>query len=263
MAGLTQYPTRPTADQAADWLLLADVVSEAPVPLWVIGPEGSVEVANRAAVSFLGYRNDFDLVGGPSHELLHRNRLDGTSYPPDECPIICAQGLEHRGQEWFVTRAGDPRPVHWSTRRLNDTGATVLSFTPTASDAVRHGAEARLRDSAPSPARLRSRAVLRDGLYAIIHERFADPLFSVADLAAEAHVSVRSLQALFADVGRSPASEVRRIRLEFAHGMLERGHGVHSACRRSGFLDPGSFGRAFRRRFGYPPSQVRPPEASS
>ncbi|WP_182616661.1 helix-turn-helix domain-containing protein [Promicromonospora sukumoe] len=263
MAGMTHYLT-PTVEPAADWLLLADVVSEAPVPLWVIGPEGSVVVANRAAVSFLGYRNDVDLVGGPSHELLHRNRLDGTSYPPDECPIICAQGMEHQGQEWFVTREGDPRPVHWSTRRLSDTGATVLSFTPTASDAARHRAEERLRDAAPtSSARHRSRAVLRDGLYAIIHERFADPLFSVADLAAEAHVSVRSLQALFADVGRSPASEVRRIRLEFAHGMLERGHGVHSACRRSGFLDPGSFGRAFRRRFGYAPSQVRPTAAST
>ena len=263
MAGLTQYPTTPTAERAADRLLLADVVSEAPVPLWVIGPEGSVVVANRAAVSFLGYRNESDIVGGPSHELLHRNRLDGTSYPPDECPIICARGLEHQGQEWFVTREGDPRPVHWSTRRLHDTGATVLSFTPTASDAVRHRAEERLRDSAPTSARLPSRAVLRDGLYAIIHERFADPLFSVADLAAEAHVSVRSLQTLFADVGRSPASEVRRIRLEFAHSMLERGHGVQTACQRSGFLDPGSFGRAFRRRFGYAPSQVRPPEASS
>jgi AraC-like DNA-binding protein len=260
---MTQYRTTATADSATDWPLLADVVSEAPVPLWVISPEGFVVVANRAAVSFLGYRNDLDLVGGPSHELLHRNRLDGTSYPPDECPIICAQGLEHQGQEWFVTRAGDPRPVHWSTRRLHDTGATVLSFTPTSSDAARHRAEERLRDSAPTSAPLRSRAVLRDGLYAIIHERFADPMFSVADLAAEAHVSVRSLQALFADVGRSPASEVRRIRLEFAHGMLERGHGVHSACRRSGFLDPGSFGRAFRRRFGYSPSQVRPPAASS
>jgi AraC-like DNA-binding protein len=100
-------------------------------------------------------------------------------------------------------------------------------------------------------------------LYAIIHERFADPMFSAADLAAEVHVSVRSLQALFADVGRSPASEVRRIRLEFAHSMLERGHSVQTACQRSGFLDPGSFGRAFRRRFGYPPSQARPPEVSS
>ncbi|MFI2488740.1 helix-turn-helix domain-containing protein [Promicromonospora kroppenstedtii] len=252
----------PTAEHVADRLLLADVVSEAPVPLWVIGPEGSVVVANRAAVSFLGYRNELDLVGGPSHELLHRNRPDGTSYPPEDCPIICARGMEHQGQEWFMTRAGDPRPVHWSTRRLHDTGATVLSFTPTASDAVRHRAERRLRDAVPTSAPLRSRAALRDGLYAIIHERFADPLFSVADLATEAHVSVRSLQALFADVGRSPASEVRRIRLDFAHSMLERGHAVQTACQRSGFLDPGSFGRAFRRRFGYPPSQVRPLEAS-
>ncbi|MUK02691.1 PAS domain-containing protein [Vibrio cholerae] len=81
-----------TGDRAAGSSLLAEIVQGAPVPLWVIGPTGTVVIANRAAVSFLGYRTDQDVVGGPSHDLLHRHRLDGSDYPAEDCPIVCSTG---------------------------------------------------------------------------------------------------------------------------------------------------------------------------
>jgi AraC-like DNA-binding protein len=90
-----------------------------------------------------------------------------------------------------------------------------------------------------------------------MRERFQDPAFSASELAAEAHLSVRSLQALFHEVGRSPAAEIRRLRLDHARAMLERGHSVGAACVGSGYLDPDSFSRAFRRHFDCSPSQVR------
>jgi len=102
---------------------------------------------------------------------------------------------------------------------------------------------------------------VRAGLYAVMRERFADPLFTAEELATTARLSVRSLQLLFAEIGRSPASEIRRLRLDHARAMLERGHDVRAACHGSGFLDTGSFARAFRRRFGCAPSDVRLVEA--
>nr|WP_269811272.1 helix-turn-helix transcriptional regulator [Kineosporia rhizophila] len=68
------------------------------------------------------------------------------------------------------------------------------------------------------------------------------------------HLSVRSVQVLFAEVGRTPGDEIRTARLEFARGLLERGAGVRSACHDSGFSDQGTFARAFRRQFGDSPS---------
>jgi PAS domain S-box-containing protein len=246
-----------TIGNALDTSLLAGIVEAAPVPLWVIGSTGAVVVANRAALTFLGYSSDLDVVGGPSHDLLHRCRLDGSAYPADECPIVCSQGAGGPAVEWFLTREGDPRPVSWSTRAIGDAGMTLLSFTPTASEATRSASEALRHRAIPAPASGRSREAVRAELYAVMRKRFTDPLFSASELVAEAHLSTRSLQILFQDIGRSPASEIRRLRLDHAHSMLERGHTVQAACFGSGYSEPGSFTRAFRVRFGYAPSRVR------
>lgn len=41
---------------------------------------------NKAALDMLGY-NEEDVLGKPSHSLWHHLRVDGSSYPPSECPI--------------------------------------------------------------------------------------------------------------------------------------------------------------------------------
>jgi AraC-like DNA-binding protein len=84
-----------------------------------------------------------------------------------------------------------------------------------------------------------------------------DPTFATADLAAAAHLSVRSVQAIFAEAGSSPAAEIRRRRLDHSRAMLEQGHAVQTACHASGFIDPGSFARTFQQRFGLTPSQIQ------
>lgn len=258
MALLTAVkPAQQTADRRPDASLLAGVINGAPMPLWVIESTGTVIIANRAAVTFLGYRDDSDVVGGPSHDLLHRSRLDGSEYPPDECPIVCSGGSGSAAIEWFLTRDGDARPVSWSTQGVGHEGMTLLSFTATDADAQRSAAELRLHQTVPSPAPAPSRDTIRTRLYAIMRERFNDPAFSPSELAAEAHLSTRSLQVLFQEVGRSPASEIRRLRLDHARTILERGHSVHAACFNSGYSDPNSFARAFRRRYGHAPSQAR------
>lgn len=262
----------PARDQ--DAALLLQVIVDAPVPLWLIDGAGRVSIANREAMRFLGFRDGTDLVGGPSHELLHRFRCDGTPYPEHECPII-GSAEPAPSPEVFFTRSGDARPVHWSTRRIGNAGSTLLSFTSAGSDRDRavgkawsaghtldpsgagHGGNVGGAVKAAGARPEEARVVVRENLFRSIDLHFRDPTFSAIDLAAQAHLSVRAVQLLFADVGSSPAAELRRRRLDHAKTLLEQGHTVGSACHASGFQDAGTFARAYRRYFGLPPSRTR------
>lgn len=238
-----------------DATFLSQVLADAPVPLWVIDAGGLVLLANRSAVRFLGHSSEADVQGGSSHELLHRHRPDGSPYPTHECPIVRSSGSEP-ASEWFITRAGDVRPVRWSTRPVGTDGAVLLSFSASdpRGDGRSRGADGGRRGAPSSPAG--ARAHLRAALLRSIEGRAADPTFSTADLADEARMSVRSVQALFAEVGTSPASAIRRRRLERARAFLEHGHPVQVAFRESGFLDPGTFARSYRQRYGHSPSRT-------
>lgn len=237
-----------------DASLLAGVISVAPVPLWVIGAGGEIVLANRAALVFLGHGSD-DVAGGPSHDLLHRYRPDGSEYHAHNCPIVRSQGTGASSTEWFVTQQGDLRPVSWSTEPVGTSGMTLLHFAPATTDDP-PPILGQLPEPRAHQAPVRPRDGMRERAYEIIRARFTDPDFSTSLLADEMHLSARSVQALFQDAGSSPAAEIRRVRLDHAYSMLERGHSVRTACLVSGFLDPDTFGRTFRRHFGYAPSRV-------
>lgn len=105
-----------------------------------------------------------------------------------------------------------------------------------------------LTDHAGAPARSRSRAALRADVRARIRHRLADPGLRVSELAATAGISERTIHAAFAEVGSSPAAEIRGARLELSRRLLETTDlpiaEVALAC---GFSDPTSYTRAFRR----------------
>jgi|GEM_PF-3406994 len=245
-----------------DVRVLAAVIDEAPTPLWVIAADGNVQLVNQAAITVLGHSTVSDLVGRPSHRTLHGHYPDGSEYPQDQCPIVGGNGPRSQtGTEWFTARSGRPLPVVWSTRRLGLTGMTLLSFED-ASDRVAGEKQRSIWNSrtiARSADNLgcRSRSALRDELMRHIHKSFRDPAFSVATLAHAGHLSVRSVQVLFAEVHRAPGDEIRAARMNFAQRLLERGSTVRSACYDSGFRDPGTFARAFRRHFGDSPTGYR------
>lgn len=239
---------RATPKPELDDDLLAAVVNVTPTALWVIGADGTVQLANQAALSLLGYTSADEIIGAPSHETLHDHRPDGTAYPSEACPILCRPGSSTSpAPEWFFTRQGRPLPVAWSTRPVGTAGARLLSFA-LAPDA--HGFALDEVDDVDVP----TRDALRAAVDQRVRERFRDPEFTVAALASELHLSIRSVQALLAEDGRSPAAEIRRARLEFAGALLARGAAVSDACRASGFSEVGTFGRAFRRQYGQTPS---------
>lgn len=236
--------------------MLSAVIDIAPTPLWVIESDGSVALANQAAVSVLGYCSVGDVLGAPSHDLLHKWRPDGSRYPSHACPIVQQRDSRaHSAHEWFLTRAGRPIPVTWSTRPLGNGGARLLSFTD-ATDRIAASDFSRVEPEllAAAEAAGTSRSNLRADLLAHVSTRFRDPGFTPARLAAECHLSLRAVQQLFAEDGRAPAAEIRRRRVELADTLIERGATVQAAGRASGFTDPGTFRRAYRRHFGSPPS---------
>jgi len=94
-----------------------------------------------------------------------------------------------------------------------------------------------------------------------IETDFADPELSPEGLAAELGISKRYLQQLLAGSGTSFVQELTATRLDRASDMLSDpragGLSVGEIAFRCGFLDPGYFARAFRKRFGRTPSAWR------
>lgn len=253
----------PVAPSLLDPATLALVLEATPTPLWVIGPDGTVQLANVAALTALGYRSVGDVIGSPSHAMLHDHRPDGSAYPSEACPILDGPGPgPTTAPEWFIARDGRPLPVAWTVRPLGGTGSRLLSFRDI-SDALTSAEPTRRRavglgvphghSAGPVRATGSERDEVRAALLERIRARHQDPEFTVAVLATEMHMSVRAIQLLLAERGLSPASEIRRARLEAARLLLSAGHSVTAAAHASGFSDAGTFGRAFRRHFGEPP----------
>lgn len=99
-----------------------------------------------------------------------------------------------------------------------------------------------------------------------IENDFADPDLSPEGVAADLGISKRYLQTLLAGSGTSFVQELNATRLDRASDMLSDPRGaslsVGEIAFRCGFLDPGYFARAFRKRFGIAPSDwrgARPP----
>ncbi|OYW44875.1 MAG: hypothetical protein B7Z08_06880 [Sphingomonadales bacterium 32-68-7] len=94
-----------------------------------------------------------------------------------------------------------------------------------------------------------------------IETDYADPDLAPDALAAELGISKRYLQQLLAGSGTSFVQELTATRLDRASDLLTdpraRGLTVGEIAFRCGFLDPGYFARAFRKRFGRTPSEWR------
>ncbi|MER7070888.1 helix-turn-helix transcriptional regulator [Terrabacter sp. NPDC000476] len=82
---------------------------------------------------------------------------------------------------------------------------------------------------------------------------------SLDDIAAAAHVTVRSVQYAFADVGSTPLAYLRHVRMGRAHldlvaGSVDRGDSVTEIAMAWRFGHQGRFAAAYRARYGLLPS---------
>jgi PAS domain S-box-containing protein len=118
-------------EPAADFL--AQILKDAPQPVWVLDEEGLIVFANPAAVEALGYDHPTDLYRKHSHDTVHR-LPDGSPYPREVCPMQIPRTTgesSHGEYEWFERRDGSLFPVAWwaSPIAMARGRGAVLAFT--------------------------------------------------------------------------------------------------------------------------------------
>ena len=92
-----------------------------------------------------------------------------------------------------------------------------------------------------------------------IQQHFAEPELSVPEVCRHAFISVSTIQRMFLEhLGITPKQYIIQLRIEKALQLLiENRHSVREIATLCGFSDEKYFSRAFRQKYGYPPSQLR------
>jgi AraC family transcriptional regulator, positive regulator of tynA and feaB len=93
----------------------------------------------------------------------------------------------------------------------------------------------------------------------IIQGRFAEPDFGPCEIAADAGISLRYLQKLFADRGLTCSGFIQSLRLDQAardikrRALMKSGQPLSAIAQACGYRDYNNFAHAFHRRFGHAP----------
>jgi PAS domain S-box-containing protein len=122
--------------EVADASTLLAAVTAAPDALYVVDAQGRIRFLNAAALRILGYEDERQLLGRPSHDTIHYLRADGTPFPAVECPLLRPRvtGETVRvDDDWFVRQDGSLVPVAYSSAPmpLSDGRGAVVLFRDT------------------------------------------------------------------------------------------------------------------------------------
>jgi PAS domain S-box-containing protein len=99
--------------------------------LYVVDSGGRIAFLNPAALRILGYTEERELLGKPSHATIHYLRPDGSPFPEEDCPLL---GPVRNGEtvrierDWFVRKDGSCVPVAYSSAPVESTGGAVRSL---------------------------------------------------------------------------------------------------------------------------------------
>jgi PAS domain S-box-containing protein len=112
---------------------LAAAVAASADALYVVDAQGRIRFLNAAALEILGYEDERQLLGRPSHDTIHYLRGDGTPFPAAECPLLRPRlsGETVRvDDDYFVRQDGSLVPVAYSSApvALPDGRGAVVSF---------------------------------------------------------------------------------------------------------------------------------------
>jgi PAS domain S-box-containing protein len=129
--------TQPVAEvklsQVTDADTLRAAVTASAEALYVVDPQGRIRFLNPAALRILGYEDERQLLGRPSHDTIHYLRGDGSPFPAAECPLLRPRlnGETVRiEQDWFVRQDGSLVRVSYSSApvALPEGRGAVVSF---------------------------------------------------------------------------------------------------------------------------------------
>ncbi len=99
-----------------------------------VDTEGRITFVNPPACEMLGFLEQ-ELIGRPSHQLIHHHRADGTVYPVEQCPMFAAYKRGERSRvdtEFLWRKDGGGLPVEYGATPMVKDGeivGAVISFT--------------------------------------------------------------------------------------------------------------------------------------
>ena len=101
--------------------------------LYVVDAAGRIAFLNPAALEILGYTDEHELLGKPSHATIHYLRPDGSPFPEEECPLLRPRLSGQTvwiERDWFVRRDGSSVPVAYSSAPVDLDGGrgAVVAF---------------------------------------------------------------------------------------------------------------------------------------
>src|ERR1044071_1257073 len=98
--------------------VLAAFVESIADAIYAVDPDGRVQFVNRAGLELLGYEDEAELLGKPSHATIHHHRPDGAPFPEDECPLLAPRRtgeVVRIEEDWFIRADGAFVPVAYSS----------------------------------------------------------------------------------------------------------------------------------------------------
>ena len=98
--------------------VLAAFVESIADAIYAVDEDGRVQFVNRAGVALLGYDDETQLLGLPSHATIHHHHVDGTPFPEAECPLLRPRvtgDVVRVEEDWFIRRDGSFVPVAYSS----------------------------------------------------------------------------------------------------------------------------------------------------
>jgi PAS domain S-box-containing protein len=127
------FPVQTPLSEVADASTLLAAVAAVADALYVVDAQGRIRFLNHAALTILGYEDERQLLGRPSHDAIHYVRPDGTPFPAAECPLLRPRvtgETVRMDEDWFVRQDGSLVPVAYSSAPvpLPDGRGAVVSF---------------------------------------------------------------------------------------------------------------------------------------
>jgi PAS domain S-box-containing protein len=201
--------------------------------LYVVDRHGRIAFVNPTATRILGYADEKELLGRPSHETIHSVRADGSPLPAEECPLLRPRltGETVRvEQDWFVRKDGSRVAVAYSSAPVDVDGerGAVVAFQEI-SDRLRlddvEASRARIV-AAADEARRRIERDLHDGA----QQRLVSLGFELRGAAAMTPPELQELRARLSGI----SDELTEILDE----LREIARGIHPAVLSDGGLGP-------------------------
>jgi PAS domain S-box-containing protein len=201
--------------------------------LYVVDANGLIAFLNPTALSILGYAEENELLGKPSHDSIHYLRPDGSPYPAEECPLLrplrTAETVRVE-QDWFVRKDRTRVAVSYSSAPVNFQGGrgAVIAFQDI-SHRLRLGEVEASRARIVAAGDQARRRIERD-----LHDGAQQRLVS---LGLEVHGAVAVTPAELKDL-RARLSRIEGGLIEVLDELREIARGIHPAVLTEGGLDP-------------------------